>query len=504
MACVSAKNPPKWESTYTVKGVLLIPYAEVEEPFYGWYDKTSGRSRIDYYGGMVKTYQFNHQYEYGTSLKFAPISTNEFMNRETCLQVNGTKDYSIEVQALLPDARNFTLIGTEDFNGLKCDKFRLKEVIGMKKNVYTLWVTYKKSPKYPSSLMPIPVRYEMKGYNTLLGSHIDHYYLNYDYYSHDDIPNEVFDVQFENCISFPGPGHQTTFNPMKEFMYPHHSAHVDEEFESFKRKHNVKYDSAHEHDNRKNIFRQNLRYIHSFNRAKKSHSLAVNHLADRTADELKAIRGFKSSLTYNGGKAFPYSKREIKKLMDHLPDQHDWRLYGAVTPVKDQSVCGSCWSFGTVGAIEGAFFLSNGKRLVRLSQQALIDCSWGFGNNGCDGGEDFRAYQWMMKVGGIPTEESYGNYLGQDGYCHYDNATLVAPIKGYVNVTSNDENAMKVAIFKHGPISVAIDASKKSFTFYSNGVFYEETCGNTLEQLDHGETLKNKLLKLNFKFQFYF
>ena len=81
------------------------------------------------------------------------------------------------------------------------------------------------------------------------------------------------------------------------------------------------------------------------------------------------------------------------------------RLYGAVTPVKDQSVCGSCWSFGTVGTLEGALFLNTGQ-LTRLSQQALVDCSWGFGNNGCDGGEDWRAYQWIMKHGGIPTEVS--------------------------------------------------------------------------------------------------
>lgn len=65
-----------------------------------------------------------------------------------------------------------------------------------------------------------------------------------------------------------------------------------------------------------------------------------------------------------------------------------------------------------MGAIEGAYFLKT-KRLMRLSQQALIDCSWGFGNNGCDGGEDFRAYQWMLKHGGIPTEDEYGPYLGQ-------------------------------------------------------------------------------------------
>jgi len=63
---------------------------------------------------------------------------------------------------------------------------------------------------------------------------------------------------------------------------------------------------------------------------------------------------------------------------------------GAVTQVKDQGVCGSCWSFGTVGTIEGAYFLKTGRR-ERFSQQQLIDCSWGEGNNGCDGGEDFRS-----------------------------------------------------------------------------------------------------------------
>lgn len=72
------------------------------------------------------------------------------------------------------------------------------------------------------------------------------------------------------------------------------------------------------------------------------------------------------------------------------------------------------------------------------------------------GGEDFRVYQWMMKHGGIPSDESYGPYLGADGYCHIDNSSLVASIKGYVNVTSGDIDALRVAIFKHGPISVAI------------------------------------------------
>lgn len=86
---------------------------------------------------------------------------------------------------------------------MSCDKFTLEEIIGQKKNSYTLWVRYKKSPKYPASRMPIPVRYEMKGYNNILKSHFDHYYMNYDHYSHEEIPNEIFEVDlsmYMNCF----------------------------------------------------------------------------------------------------------------------------------------------------------------------------------------------------------------------------------------------------------------------------------------------------------------
>lgn len=156
-----------------------------------------------------------------------------------------------------------------------------------------------------------------------------------------------------------------------------------------------------------------------------------------------------------------------------------------LTYYLDQSVCGSCWSFGTIGHIESAFFLHNGGNLVRLSQQALIDCSWGYGNNGCDGGEDYRAYNWIMEMKGVPTEEEYGPYLGQDSYCHVNNVTLIAPIKGYVNVTSNDTDAFKLALIKHGPLSIAIDASPRTFSFYSHGIYYDETCKNGIDDLDH-------------------
>jgi len=89
----------------------------------------------------------------------------------------------------------------------------------------------------------------------------------------------------------------------------------------------------------------------------------------------------------------------------------------------------------------------------------------------------------MLAHGGIPTEESYGPYLGQDGFCKANQSTTGLKISGWVNVTSGSTEALKVAIASRGPVSVAIDASHKSLSFYSHGVYYEEACSST--DLDH-------------------
>lgn len=483
IAYAAKLQSPTFSRAYTVKGTLYIPYAEIREPFYAWYSEKTGSSRIDYYGGIVKTFQLTNKGLYGASIKIAPITTESVTNQETCLQVNGTSDLKIYPQTIIPDTTGMECIGEEMVNGLQCEKWRLVEDFGDKKNKYTLWIRYKKSPYLPQKKEPIPMRYEMIGFNSLLGSHYDHYYLDYDWYSFDEPSEDVFKLaENSTCISFPGPGDNYIymFNPMKEFVH-NHEEHVNVAFKKFQKTHKKSYANVTEHTQRKEVFRQNLRFIHSVNRANLGYRLDVNHLADRTALEIKALCGKQYTGVDKGGEPFPH---DIQKEIADVPDNLDWRLYGAVTPVKDQSVCGSCWSFGTTGAVEGAYYMKYGK-LVRLSQQALIDCSWGFGNNGCDGGEDFRSYQWIMKHGGLPTEDEYGGYMGQDGFCHIDNVTMAAKISGYVSVTPDNAEALKIALAKHGPVSVAIDASHKTFSFYSHGVYYEPACGNTEDKLDH-------------------
>jgi cathepsin L len=159
----------------------------------------------------------------------------------------------------------------------------------------------------------------------------------------------------------------------------------------------------------------------------------------------------------------------------------DWRTKGAVTGVKNQGQCGSCWAFSTTGSVEGAFFLAKGS-LISSSEQELVDCSGSFGNDGCDGGLMDNAFQYIMSKSGINRESTYP-YTAQDGSCASKPTNIGASIKNFVDVQSQDEASLVSAINKQ-PVSVAIDASQSSFQFYSSGVYYEPSCSST--QLDHG------------------
>lgn len=242
--------------------------------------------------------------------------------------------------------------------------------------------------------------------------------------------------------------------------------------------HTKKYPSIDEYHNRFSIFKDNLEYTIDHNKYNEtSYTLGVTPFMDLTHEEFKS--------RFNGliGSSFGSSCSSFKSSNANLPSSYDWRDHNAVTPVKDQGQCGSCWSFSATGAIEGAWAIDkNG--LVSLSEQELVDCSLGrpYGNHGCNGGLMDGAFQYVID-NGICAEDSYPYTSGTtktNGNC--ETVPSVVSLSSCVDVTPNNQVNLKEAVSK-GPVSIAIEADTKAFQLYTSGVLTGDACGT---KLDHG------------------
>lgn len=252
-------------------------------------------------------------------------------------------------------------------------------------------------------------------------------------------------------------------------------------FLDFVKTYNKQY-NENEIDFRYNTFKENLIKINQHN-SNQDHSwkMSINQFADMNIDE---FRQYKTGLKIN---EFQQNRRQLR-LQDtrknikntNLPSSIDWTQKGAVTDIKDQGQCGSCWAFSTTGAVEGAYFLSTGN-LVSFSEQELVDCSSNEGNQGCSGGLMDDAFQFIEKDG-ICKESDY-KYTATDGSCK-TKCKSVTNISSFIDVEPNNEQALLQAVAKQ-PIAVAIEADESVFQFYSSGVLSSE-CGSNL---DHGVLL---------------
>jgi KDEL-tailed cysteine endopeptidase len=241
------------------------------------------------------------------------------------------------------------------------------------------------------------------------------------------------------------------------------------------------YDSNGDDEERRfNTFKDNVDFIESTNAKKLSYQLGVNQFADLTREEYAAtyLGGYKPErlLGVEGGIREPFPN--ITGL--EVPDSVDWVAAGAVTDVKNQESCGSCWAFSTTGAIEGAYYVES-KKLVSLSEEDLVQCDTT--DNGCHGGIMESAFEFVEKHGGICSGKSYpySSGTGVTGKCH-PGCQPVVTLTGYVDVPTKNEVALQAAVAKQ-PVSIAIEADKGAFQLYKGGVLSDPSCGT---KLDHG------------------
>jgi C1A family cysteine protease len=228
------------------------------------------------------------------------------------------------------------------------------------------------------------------------------------------------------------------------------------------------YGTVAEFNFRSNIFKNNLEKIEEYNADQNTAVLGVNQFTDRTASEMKKMNGYKVKAVEE------YTVLDTSNITTAI----DWRTKGAVTGVKDQGQCGSCWAFSATGSIEGAMQISTGT-LQSYSEQQLVDCSRKFGNLGCNGGLMDNAFKYV-ETAPLMLEADYA-YTASGSTCKYVASKGQGNVKAFVDVTPNSADQLKAGL-NAGPVSVAIEADQLAFQAYKSGVL-TKGCGTNL---DHG------------------
>ena len=254
------------------------------------------------------------------------------------------------------------------------------------------------------------------------------------------------------------------------------------EFTKFVKAFNKRY-TTDEFFSRFATFKENLDLIeaHNSNTASTS-TMGVNAYADMTSEEM--------ANKMNGYRPVNRVRNVVPlTLSASAPSALDWSVKGAVTAIKDQGQCGSCWSFSATGSIEGAVFIKSGN-LTSLSEQQLMDCSKPEGDDSCEGGLMDYAFQFVIDNKGICAEADYP-YKMKDEKC-VKTCKTVSTISAFADVDFDakhpgDETALMAAV-NIGPVSIAIEADKPIFQLYTGGVITDtKACGGAKpDDLDHG------------------
>jgi len=238
------------------------------------------------------------------------------------------------------------------------------------------------------------------------------------------------------------------------------------EFQSWKAKYNMKFDSMFEESYRERIFLENLAKIAAHNANEhKTYEMGVNQFSALTQEEF--------AQQYLGT-IVPTTEASVEVADDIKVGDVDWTTQGVVTGIKNQGQCGSCWAFSATGALEALSKIGYGT-LESFSEQQLVDCSGSYGNQACNGGLMDNAFKYV-KDHGIVHEDQYP-YKAVKQTCSQNSGPF--KISGFTDV--NNCNTLATAITGR-PISVAVDAT--NWSPYKSGVF-----NNCATRLNHGVLL---------------
>jgi KDEL-tailed cysteine endopeptidase len=260
----------------------------------------------------------------------------------------------------------------------------------------------------------------------------------------------------------------------------HPREHYEKEFFEHVQKFKLELKDGAEFLRRLSVFADNYDVIEKHNAEGHTYKFGLNQFSHLTYDEwIDTVKV--------GGTRIPNLRRNPNGPLFDAPEgvsnptTVDWVSAGAVTPVKNQGNCGSCWSFSTTGAVEGAYQIA-GNALTSFSEQQLVSCDTKGGDAGCNGGWMDDAFTYL-ETNALTTEANYpytSGDTGKSGSCTWS-GTGVTKVKGYSDVKTGSVSALETAVAQQ-PVSIAIQANQPAFQHYTSGVL-TGTCG---QRLDHG------------------
>ncbi|KAG2498163.1 hypothetical protein HYH03_003920 [Edaphochlamys debaryana] len=552
-------SPPVWPDSYEVEYTVSVPYMHTLQPggltfpVHIWWDGPELRYRYDVYGGMDS---IGFDKKKGDTWNMYPRLTEMGcdagnntgggptrglglglgwgrLRSGLGLGLLGEDDDDDTPDPPLPSIANWTFAGTGEVGSSEAYMWQYTEQHGGKTTAYVFY----------TSPAGHPLRFTMLGVNMITGTHLDEFIYDFSRFVPGPVEGKVFKLP-QVCEDKLHPGAKVagggvsgggggSSNLAAQLALLAPSALLGSSRSSPARRASA---LASIRTAAESTIAANARFVDEHNARvaaaaaaattnggggggdgssasdAPTFTLALNRFAHMTHAQWRAAYlGRKRSKPPPSGRT--YYTRVLSDAQ--LPPEVDWRGTGADGPgVKDQCLCGSCYAFGATGAMQASWFLATGQSLS-LSEQHLIDCTWDFGNSGCDGGDVEPALDYVLAAGGAAETPDYP-YMGKNAWCRgpmvpgphtpdpaafeaaaaaarldakkHPNRSPVpvaAKFASYVHVAPRDEQAVMEALYLHGPLAVVLDGSEPDLTFYAEGVYHNKDCGQALEDTDH-------------------